>query len=56
MVRAQAVGSPRALRPVVQGLLVALVLVLAELPVAWHYLVTWPGDQWQVDLEVYREA
>lgn len=33
-----------------------VVLVLAELPVAWKYLVTWPGDQWQVDVEVYREA
>lgn len=43
-------------RPVVQVLLVVLVLGLAELPVAWHYLVTWPGDQWQVDVEVYREA
>ena len=32
------------------------VLALAELPVAWHYLVSWPQDQWQVDLEVYREA
>jgi alpha-1,2-mannosyltransferase len=31
-------------------------LALAELPVAWHFLVTWPGDQWQVDVEVYREA
>jgi alpha-1,2-mannosyltransferase len=42
--------------PEVQALLVVAVLVLAELPLAWHYLVTWPGDQWQVDLEVYREA
>ena len=42
--------------PVVQVLLVVLVLTGAELPLAWHYLVTWPGDQWQVDLEVYREA
>ena len=25
-------------------------------PLAWHYLVSWPQDQWQVDLEVYREA
>lgn len=39
-----------------QGLLVVLVLALAELPVVWQYLVTWPGDQWQVDVEVYREA
>jgi alpha-1,2-mannosyltransferase len=43
-------------RPGVQALLVVAVLALAELPVAWHYLVTWPGDQWQVDVEVYREA
>lgn len=40
----------------VQVLLVIAVLALAELPLAWHYLVDWPGDQWQVDLEVYREA
>ncbi len=46
----------RTVRPAVQVLLVVLVLALAELPVAWHYLVTWPGDQWQVDVEVYREA
>ena len=39
-----------------QALLVVLVLAIAEAPVAWHYLVTWPGDQWQVDVEVYREA
>lgn len=44
------------MRPVVQALLVVLVLALAELPVAWHYLVAWPRDQWQVDVEVYREA
>ncbi|GAA4351358.1 glycosyltransferase 87 family protein [Angustibacter luteus] len=46
----------RAPRPAVQALVVVAVLVLAELPIAWHYLVTWPGDQWQVDVEVYREA
>ncbi len=40
----------------VQLVLVVAVLALAELPVAWKYLVTWPGDQWQVDVEVYREA
>jgi alpha-1,2-mannosyltransferase len=45
-----------AARPWLQVLLVALVLALAELPVAWKYLVTWPQDQWQVDVEVYREA
>jgi alpha-1,2-mannosyltransferase len=41
---------------VVQVVLVVAILVLAELPLAWHYLVSWPGDQWQVDLEVYREG
>lgn len=25
-------------------------------PLVHHYLVSWPQDQWQVDLEVYREA
>jgi alpha-1,2-mannosyltransferase len=45
-----------AARPWLQALLVVLVLALAELPVAWKYLVTWPQDQWQVDVEVYREA
>ena len=45
-----------AARPWLQALLVLTVLVLAELPVAWKYLVTWPQDQWQVDVEVYREA
>ncbi|GAB3598020.1 hypothetical protein GCM10027446_27240 [Angustibacter peucedani] len=43
-------------RPLVQLLLVVLVLAVAEAPLAWHYLVAWPGDQWQVDVEVYREA
>ena len=38
------------------GLLAAIVLALAALPLAYHYLVQWPGDQWQVDVEVYREA
>lgn len=54
LLRRSAVSVPPA--PVVQGLLVLMVLALAELPVAWDYLVSWPQDQWQVDLEVYREA
>lgn len=33
----------------------ALVLVAAT-PVVLRYLVYWPIDQWQVDVEVYREA
>jgi alpha-1,2-mannosyltransferase len=36
--------------------LAVLIVVAGAGPVAWHYLVTWPQDQWQVDLEVYREA
>ncbi len=37
-------------------LLAALVVLAAAAPIARHYLITWPQDQWQVDLEVYREA
>jgi alpha-1,2-mannosyltransferase len=56
-----AAASRRRLPPAPRGwalqvLLVLAVLVLAEAPVAWRYLVAWPGDQWQVDVEVYREA
>ncbi len=37
--------------------LVALaVVLLAALPVVLRYLVFWPLDQWQVDVEVYRQA
>jgi alpha-1,2-mannosyltransferase len=32
------------------------VVLLAALPVVLRYLVFWPIDQWQVDVEVYREA
>ncbi|MGL5828247.1 MAG: glycosyltransferase 87 family protein, partial [Angustibacter sp.] len=39
-----------------QILLIIGILALAEAPIAWTFLVTWPGDQWQVDVEVYREA
>jgi alpha-1,2-mannosyltransferase len=53
---ARAVLGYVAARPLLQALLVVLILALAELPVAWKYLVTWPQDQWQVDVEVYREA
>jgi alpha-1,2-mannosyltransferase len=55
-VQDEAAPRRRAPRPLVQVLLVVAVLVLAEAPIAWHYLVDWPGDQWQVDVEVYREA
>ncbi|MFB9377046.1 glycosyltransferase 87 family protein [Kineococcus gynurae] len=37
-------------------LLGVLVLVVAALPIVHRYLVAYPDDQWQVDLEVYREA
>ena len=33
-----------------------LVLLAAAVPVVHRYLVAYPDDQWQVDLEVYREA
>ncbi|WP_337062788.1 glycosyltransferase 87 family protein [Kineococcus sp. G2] len=39
--------------PLVLGV---LVLLAAAAPVAHRYLVAYPQDQWQVDLEVYREA
>ncbi len=37
-------------------LLAAALIALASLPVVLRYLVFWPMDQWQVDVEVYREA
>ena len=33
-----------------------LVLLLAAAPIVHRYLVAYPDDQWQVDLQVYREA
>ncbi len=33
-----------------------LVLAASALPLAWHYLVSYPRENWQVDLEVYREG
>ena len=33
-----------------------LVIALAAVPVVLRYLVFWPMDQWQVDVEVYRDA
>ena len=36
--------------------LAALIVALAALPAVLHYLVFWPLDQWQVDVEVYRQA
>lgn len=36
--------------------LAVALIALAALPVVLRYLVFWPLDQWQVDVEVYREA
>lgn len=36
--------------------LAVVVIALAATPVVLRYLVFWPMDQWQVDVEVYREA
>ncbi|WP_285592707.1 glycosyltransferase 87 family protein [Kineosporia sp. NBRC 101731] len=33
-----------------------LVLAASATPLAWHYLVSYPRENWQVDLEVYREG
>ena len=49
---ARIAGWPAASRWV---LAVAIVLAGASIPVL-RYLVFWPLDQWQVDVEVYREA
>jgi alpha-1,2-mannosyltransferase len=37
-------------------LLGVLVLALSALPLTWHYLVSYPHENWQVDLEVYRQG
>lgn len=51
-------GRLRALLPVTARwhLVGLLVLALAAYPVVHRYLVQWPDEIWQVDLEVYREA
>ncbi|WP_404386621.1 glycosyltransferase 87 family protein [Knoellia locipacati] len=36
--------------------LAVALIALASVPVVLRYLVFWPMDQWQVDVEVYREA
>jgi alpha-1,2-mannosyltransferase len=36
--------------------LAVLLVVLASAPEVYRYLVSWPQDQWQVDVQVYREA
>ncbi|MEO7070729.1 MAG: glycosyltransferase 87 family protein [Nostocoides sp.] len=37
-------------------LLAGVVIAVGSLPVVLRYLVFWPLDQWQVDVEVYRMA
>jgi alpha-1,2-mannosyltransferase len=37
-------------------LLGVVVLALSALPLAWHYLVSYPQENLQVDLQVYREG
>lgn len=36
--------------------LAVLLVALAAAPAVLHYLVFWPKDQWQVDVDVYRAA
>ena len=42
--------------PRYRWLLAAVLIAVAALPVVLRYLVFWPMDQWQVDVEVYRDA
>ncbi|WP_432537637.1 glycosyltransferase 87 family protein [Kineococcus arenarius] len=49
-------GRSPARSAVLPVLLGVLVLAAAAAPVVHRYLVAYPDDQWQVDLEVYREA
>ncbi|MEO5609160.1 MAG: glycosyltransferase 87 family protein [Ornithinibacter sp.] len=42
--------------PRVMWLLAVCLIALAALPVALRYLVFWPLDQWQIDVQVYRDA
>ncbi|GIL36422.1 glycosyltransferase 87 family protein [Phycicoccus sp. DTK01] len=51
--------SPPARRPAVprhRWILAVVLVALAASPVALRYLVFWPLDQWQVDVDVYRQA
>ncbi|WP_377639038.1 glycosyltransferase 87 family protein [Oryzobacter terrae] len=36
--------------------LAVVLIALASLPVVLRYLVFWPLDQWQIDVQVYRDA
>ena len=49
-------GPRKTISPRAQWVLAVLVILAgASIPVL-RYLVFWPLDQWQVDVEVYREA
>ena len=48
--------ATRRMSPRLQWGLAVLVVVVASLPVVLRYLVFWPLDQWQVDVNVYRDA
>jgi alpha-1,2-mannosyltransferase len=50
------VTSGRASRRIPVWVLAVVLLVLGALPPVLRYLVLWPQDQWQVDVEVYRQA
>ncbi|WP_432483415.1 glycosyltransferase 87 family protein [Kineococcus esterisolvens] len=54
--RGRAGARPPARPAVLPVLLGVLALLAAAAPVVHRYLVAYPDDQWQVDLEVYREA
>ncbi|MBR7744267.1 DUF2029 domain-containing protein [Phycicoccus sp. BSK3Z-2] len=48
--------TPRSAVPRRRWVLAVLLLAVAAAPVALRYLVFWPLDQWQVDVDVYRSA
>jgi alpha-1,2-mannosyltransferase len=50
------VTTSRSTIPALRWVLAGGVIALAALPVVLRYLWFWPLDQWQVDVEVYREA
>jgi alpha-1,2-mannosyltransferase len=49
-------GERRLPRPWQRWAVAVVLVLLAASPVVLRYLVFWPLDQWQVDVEVYRQA
>ena len=49
-------SRPTSTVPRHRWVLAVLLIALAASPVALRYLVFWPLDQWQVDVDVYRDA